>query len=148
MGPASHDDTFFQDPSADLASPKTLARLGLYPLGAYPKVFPTAITFHNYVYLLGLNNQATQIPLALAWMRELGLLPLKGTIAISLVFWAEVSLRAPLLDELMGQGEYAKFVRWLEGWVGVEKMPGHSRMGKASKMIARAREGFDYVGRG
>lgn len=131
-----HDDAFTH---IDPKSPAALAQLGLYPLGAYPKIFPTEVTFHNYIYLLGLNNQAAQIPLTMAWMRELGILPTKQTIAIGLVFWAEVSLRAPLLEQWMGEGEYAKFLRWLEDWVGPEKMPGRERMTKTSKIIAKAR---------
>jgi pentatricopeptide repeat protein len=144
MGPPPQEDAF-QDMHADINEPISLVRLGLYPLGAYPKIFPTKITFHNYIFLLGLNDQAAQIPLVMAWMRELGILPMTKTVAMALVFWAEVSLRAPLLEQWMGEGEYAKFTRWIENWIGMKNMPGMTRMSKTSKIIARARDGRDFL---
>ena len=141
-GPSPADGAFH---GVDVNSPASLARLGLYPLRAYPKITPTKTTFHNQIYLLGMCGQASQIPMVLAWMKELGVTPFEKTIAMALVFWAEVSLRAPLFEQFGGEGEYPKLLRWLEGWVGVSRMPGQSRMTSVSKGIAKAREGHDKM---
>ena len=142
QGPSSVDEAFHD---VDVNSPASLARLGLYPLQAYPSITPTRMTFHNQIYLLGMCGQASQIPLILAWMKELRIVPIKETIAIALVFWAEVSLRAPLFEQFGGEGEYPKLLKWLEGWVGQGRMPGQSRMTRVSKGVARAREGHDGI---
>jgi len=142
QGPASVDEAFHD---VDVNSPASLARLGLYPLQAYPSIAPTRRTFHNQIYLLGMCGQASQIPLILAWMKELGIVPFEKTIAMALVFWAEVSLRAPLFEQFGGEGEYPKLLKWLEGWVGQSRMPGQSRMTRVSKGVAKAREGHDNI---
>ena len=142
QGP-SHADEAFHD--IDVNSPTSLARIGLYPLQAYPSIRPTKMTFHNQIYLLGMCGQASQIPLILAWMKELGIVPFEKTIAMALIFWAEVSLRAPLFEQFGGEGQYQKLLGWLEGWVGASRMPGQPRMTKVSKGIAKAREGYDKI---
>ena len=142
QGPSSVDESFHD---VDINSPASLARLGLYPLQAYPGITPTRMTFHNQIYLLGMCGQAGQIPLILAWMKELRIVPLERTIAIALVFWAEVSLRAPLFEQFGGEGEYPKLLKWLEEWVGPSRMPSQSKMTRMSKGIAKAREGHDEI---
>jgi len=142
QGPSPVDEAFHD---VDVNSPATLARLGLYPLQAYPNVAPTRTTFHNQIYLLGMCGQAGQIPMVLAWMKELKIIPFEKTIAMALIFWAEVSLRAPLFEQFGGEGEYPKLLTWLEAWVGVSRMPGKSRMTRVSKGIAKAREGQDKI---
>ena len=137
VGEASHE--------VDMNSPESLARLGFYPLQAYPTIKPTKTTFHNLIYLLGTCGQASQIPTVLAWMKELGITPFGRTIAVALVFWAEVSLRAPLFEQFGGEGEYSKLLRWLEAWVGESRMPGQARMTKMSKLIAKDREGHGNI---
>ena len=141
-GPPTVDEAFHD---VDVNSPASLARLGLYPLQAYPSVIPTRITFHNQIYLLGMCGQASQIPMVLAWMKELGIIPFEKTIAMALIFWAEVSLRAPLFEQFGGEGEYSKLLGWLEGWVGASRMPGQDRMTRVSRVIAKAREGHDRI---
>jgi len=142
QGPSPVDEAFR---GVDVNSPASLARLGLYPLQAYPSTVPTRTTFHNQIYLLGMCGQASQIPMILAWMKELGTIPFEKTTAMALVFWAEVSLRAPLFEQFGGEGEYQKLLRWLEEWVGASRMPGQDRMTRVSKNIAKAREGHDKI---
>ena len=142
QGPSPVDEAFRD---VDVNSPASLARLGLYPLQAYPSITPTRMTFHNQIYLLGMCGQASQIPVVLAWMKELGIIPLENTTAMALVFWAEVSLRAPLFEQFGGEGEYQKLLKWLEEWVGASRMPGQDRMTRMSKIIAKAREGHDKI---
>jgi len=143
QGPLPVNETFYD---VDVNSPASLARLGLYPLQAYPAIKPTKTTFHNVIYLLGMCGQAGQIPTVLAWMKELGITPFGRTTAIALIFWAEVSLRAPLFEQFGGEGEYPKLVKWLEAWVGKGRMPGQARMTRMSKIIAKAREGHGKIG--
>lgn len=142
QGPSPMDEAFHD---VDVNSPASLARLGLYPLQAYPSIVPTRTTFHNQIHLLGMCGQASQIPMILAWMKELRIIPFEKTIAMALVFWAEVSLRAPLFEHFGGEGEYPKLLKWLEGWVGAGRMPGQHRMTRVSKGIAKAREGHDRI---
>jgi pentatricopeptide repeat protein len=90
----------------------------------YPQIFPEDATFFVYIQLLGIQSLASEIPLALAWMRDLEIVPSTDTLAIALVFWAEVSLHAPLIESLVGESsEYTKLVRWIRDWVGDEKVP-------------------------
>ena len=142
QGPLPVDETFY---GVDVNSPASLARLGLYPLHAYPTIKPTKGTFHNLIYLLGVCGQASQIPMVLAWMKELEIIPLEKTNAMALIFWAEVSLRAPLFEQFGGEGEYSKLLKWLEAWVGAGRMPGQVRMTRMSKVIAKAREGHGKI---
>ena len=142
QGPSPVDEAFYD---VDVNSPASLARLGLYPLQAYPGIAPTRTTFHNQIYLLGMCGQAGQIPMVLAWMKELGIIPFEKSIAMALIFWAEVSLRAPLFEQFGGEGEYPKLLKWLEEWVGASRMPGQPRMTRVSKGIAKAREGHDKI---
>lgn len=79
--------------------------------------------------------------MVLAWMKELGIIPFGRTTAVALIFWAEVSLRAPLFEQFGGEGEYSKLLKWLEAWVGESRMPGQDRMTLMSKVIAKARDG-------
>ncbi|KAF9790644.1 hypothetical protein BJ322DRAFT_1216363 [Thelephora terrestris] len=143
VGGPSPANEGFQD--VDVDSPASLARLGLYPLQAYPKIHPTKTTFHNLISLLGMSGQASQIPMVLAWMKELGIIPFERTTAMALIYWAEVSLRAPLFEQFGGEGEYSKLLKWLEAWVGEGRMPGQARMTRMSKVIAKAREGRDKI---
>jgi hypothetical protein len=53
---------------------------------------------------LGTARCARQISQILAWMRALGITPRVRTLAYALVFWAEVSISAPLLELPRGWG--------------------------------------------
>jgi pentatricopeptide repeat protein len=143
QGPSPVNEAFRD---VDVNSPASLARLGLYPLQAYPTIKPTKTTFHNLIHLLGTCGQASQIPTVLTWMKELQVTPFHRTTAMALIFWAEVSLRAPLFEQFGGEGEYTKLLKWLEAWVGKGRMPGQDRMTRMSKVIAKAREGRGKTG--
>ncbi|EIM84398.1 uncharacterized protein STEHIDRAFT_82319 [Stereum hirsutum FP-91666 SS1] len=65
---------------------------------SHPSILPSARAFNAYILLLGSFELASEIPLALAWMRELDVTPTKRTIALALVYWSEISLRAPLIE--------------------------------------------------
>ena len=124
--------------------------LPIHPRGAYPSFAPDDATFRASVLLLGTAGAATKIPLVLAWMRALGLAPRARTLAYALVFWAEVSIGAPLLERWRGGvggegwsggGEYLRFVRWLEEWVGVGNVPDEAEVGEAMRRVDAMRRG-------
>ena len=90
----------------------------------YPQIFPTDSAFSAYIQLLGAQSLGAEISLTLAWMRALNVAPSTNTLAMALVFWAEVSLHAPLIENWVGErSEYARLVRWIREWVGDERAP-------------------------
>ncbi|KAA1474175.1 hypothetical protein DENSPDRAFT_316685 [Dentipellis sp. KUC8613] len=104
--------------------PDILLKKGLHPVVVYPEVVFTDRLFCSYIILLGSRRLASEIPLALAWMRELEILPRKKTLAFALMYWGEVGMNAPLLEQWDGaSGEYAKLVLWMRDWVGVDGVP-------------------------
>ncbi|KZT68086.1 hypothetical protein DAEQUDRAFT_712523 [Daedalea quercina L-15889] len=90
----------------------------------YPHIILSDILFRAYIDLLASESQIPQIPLALAWIRALGIKPQKDTLATALVYWAEVGMDAPLFEHLRdGSSQYARLQRWMRGWVGEAHMP-------------------------
>ncbi|OCF46009.1 hypothetical protein I317_00097 [Kwoniella heveanensis CBS 569] len=55
----------------------------------YPHVIPTSSTFRSYIALLGYNNLHSEIPIALAWMKELGIKPNWSTMCLALLHICE-----------------------------------------------------------
>ncbi|KAI9432730.1 hypothetical protein H4582DRAFT_1820676 [Lactarius indigo] len=115
----------------------------IHGVGYCPSFAPDDAVFRAAVLLLGSASAAGEIPLALARMRALGVVPLTRTLAYALVFWAEVSVGAPLLERLRGEhrGEYVRLVRWMEEWVGVTKVPDDAAIGEAMRRVDRMRRG-------
>jgi hypothetical protein len=135
-----HDDPPHLHPH--LASPPLLP---IHPRGSYPSFAPDDATFRAAVLLLGTTRCARQIPQILAWMRALGIAPRVRTLAYALVFWAEVSIGAPLLERLRRHredgGEYVRLVRWMEEWVGAENVPDEAAVGEAMRRVDVMRRG-------
>jgi hypothetical protein len=151
LAPPAHkaalDDFFpFDDPPSDPASTPLLP---IHPHGAYPSFAPDDATFRAAVLLLGTSRCASQIPQTLAWMRALEVTPRVRTLAYALVFWAEVSIGAPLLERLRSfrdrrwgddGGEYVRLVRWMEDWVGAENVPDEAAVGEAMRKVDAMRQ--------
>lgn len=117
-----------------------LPLLPIHHNGAYPSFAPDEPTFHAAVLLLGIARGASHIPQVLAWMRALGIKPRMRMLSYALVFWAEVSIGAPLLERLpiggrREGGEYVRLVRWMEEWVGVENVPDEAAVGEAVRRV-------------
>lgn len=132
------------DPKDDLSQsdddPNHPPLLPIHSHGAYPSFAPDDPTFLAAVLLLGTARCAGQIPQVMVWMRALDIKPRRRTLSYALVFWAEVSVGAPLLERLHihgghGDGEYARFVRWMEEWVGVENVPDEAAVGEAMRRV-------------
>ena len=132
--------------------------LPIHPRGAYPSLAPDDATFRAAVLLLGTSRAANEIPQTLAWMRALGIVPKTRTLAYALVFWAEVSIGAPLLERLRGtpagrhivgddgRGEYVRLVRWISEWVGAQNVPDEAAVGEAMRRVDIMRRGGDRSG--
>ncbi|KAH9034479.1 hypothetical protein EDB85DRAFT_1863962 [Lactarius pseudohatsudake] len=129
--------------AADDDGPPPLLPVHTHAAGYCPSFAPDDAAFRAAVLLLGAARAAGEIPLALAWMRALGVVPRTRTLAYALVFWAEVSVGAPLLERLRGahRGEYMRFVRWMEEWVGVANVPDDAAIGEAMRRVDGMRRG-------
>jgi hypothetical protein len=144
------------DSDADMHTPPLLP---IHPRGAYPSFAPDDATFRAAVLLLGSARAAGEIPQTLAWMRALRITPRPRTLAYALVFWAEVSVCAPLLERLRGTrggggfaaargggGEYVRLLRWIEDWVGTRNVPDEAEVGEAMRRVDAMRRGRDQSG--
>ncbi|KII90134.1 hypothetical protein PLICRDRAFT_108304 [Plicaturopsis crispa FD-325 SS-3] len=117
--------------------------------GIYPEIVLNDQTFFSYISLLGLHSQAAEIPLALAWMRALGVSPAQSTLAMALVFWGEVSLQAPLIESWAGgraSSEYEKLVQWIRDWVGDDRVPKDHHIGHWLRQVKKMRRPMDVNG--
>lgn len=92
----------------------------------YSRIVPTSVTFRLILDLLGAESLSAEIPLVLAWMRALNIVPSKSTLATAIVHWAEVSSDAPLIEAMKGgqyHSPYERLIEWMTEWVGEENMP-------------------------
>ncbi|KAI0718476.1 hypothetical protein C8Q72DRAFT_891177 [Fomitopsis betulina] len=111
----------------------------------YPGIILNDVVFRAFIDLLASEAQIPQIPLALAWMRTLGIRPSQGTLATALVYWAEVGMDAPLFEHFRSSGasQYERLKRWMVEWVGPAAMPtdkhiaGHMHRYKLFKELSR-----------
>jgi pentatricopeptide repeat protein len=108
----------------------------------YPHIVVTNANCFNYIVLLGLIDRATEIPQTLAWMREIGIQPTVTTLSVALVFWSEVSVQAPLIEQWWGEenSEYVRLERWIREWVGEERVPGQAELEKWHRIVDKMRE--------
>ena len=111
----------------------------------YPQIVISNANCFNYITLLGVcgGKRAAEIPLVLAWMKELGIVPRESTIAAALVFWAELGIQAPLVEKWSGgpeKNEYSKLVDWIRGWVGKKSLPGPEMLYKWQCIVKKMRE--------
>ncbi|KAI0062594.1 hypothetical protein BV25DRAFT_648856 [Artomyces pyxidatus] len=130
--------------SAQLPQPAPLSLTPADRLGArgmHPEIFPTDATFRAYIVLLGCQRHAGEIPLAIAWMRALEVRPDVPTLALALVFWAEVSVGAPLVESWGGRSEYGRLREWIMDWVGVDGAPTDKDIGDAMRAVHALRGG-------
>ncbi|KAF8630279.1 hypothetical protein AX17_005465 [Amanita inopinata Kibby_2008] len=92
----------------------------------YPDIIPNNDHYLQYLLLLCMGQRAAEIPLTLAWMRASGTMPNRATLAVALVFWAEVSMHPPLIESWTGgweRSQYARLAEWMKDWVGEWRMP-------------------------
>ncbi|KAF5353405.1 hypothetical protein D9756_008005 [Leucocoprinus leucothites] len=118
----------------------------------YPSIIPTNSTCLQYILLLTISSRSNEIPLLLAWMKYLGIVPSASTLALSLAAWSEVSVQAPLLERFQRGGdgdgsggsdegrEYVRLVEWIKEWVGEKRMPCVKEIAKWWTVIEKVRE--------
>ncbi|KAI0073182.1 hypothetical protein K474DRAFT_242956 [Panus rudis PR-1116 ss-1] len=114
----------------------------------YAWIFPTDLTFRAIIDTLDAESHNAEIPLVLAWMQHLSIVPSKLTIATALIHWSEVGMDAPLIEAIKGgpdNSPYHKFVRWITEWVGKDGMPTGKEYEATLARIRYYRES-DYVG--
>jgi hypothetical protein len=110
--------------------------------GYYPEIVPTDETFHRYIQVLAEHSLEPEIPLALAWMQALKIVPRRTTLAMALVYWGEFSLGPPLVERWSRErSDHAKLRDWLSEWVPPESMPGSDDIAQGLKEIASMRRG-------
>ena len=95
------------------------------PARPYAGIILDDLAFRAYIDVLASEAEIPQIPLALAWMRALGVRPSRDTLASALVYWAEVGMDAPLFEHFRagGASQYERLKRWMVEWVGAAAMP-------------------------
>jgi hypothetical protein len=111
----------------------------------YPQIAIDNANCFNYITLLGVygGRRAAEIPLVLAWMKELKILPGESTIAVALVFWAEMGVQAPLVEKWSGgpeNNEYSKLVDWIRDWIGEKRLPHPGTLHKWQCIVKKMRE--------
>ena len=110
----------------------------------YPQIAVSNANCFNYITLLGVSGRrAAEIPLVLAWMKELHIQPSDSTLAVALVFWAELGVQAPLVEKLTGgpeNNEFSKLVDWIRDWVGEGRLPHARTLYKWQCVVKKMRE--------
>ncbi|KAI0313478.1 hypothetical protein OF83DRAFT_1175648 [Amylostereum chailletii] len=110
-------------------------------LRAHSTLIPNDRVFRAYIHILGTHALGAEIPRVLAWMRALGIVPKRETLAYALVYWGEVTVDAPLVGAFRGSGkdEYVKLVKWILDWAGY--VPSDTDFGMAMRRVERMRRG-------
>ena len=111
----------------------------------YPQIVINDANCFNYIVLLGIcgGKRAAEIPLVLAWMKELGIVPKESTIAVALVFWSELGVQAPLVEKWSGGPEMNEFTRlkiWIRDWAGEKGLPRPNMLVKWQGIVKKMRE--------
>lgn len=103
-----------QGPTTSRSSTNTL-NLPL-PYAKYTHLSLVPSTWHSFILLLGFRHLHAEIPVALAWMRALGVRPLRKTMAWAMVYVGEgEGPRRRIGREMVRDEEVLR--RWLRDWV-------------------------------
>lgn len=110
-------------------------------------IIPSDVCFHAYIQLLGYHNLASEIPVALAWMKELGVTPKRSTQCLSFLYMDDSSGPTKLRTICRPDGrttwswlrddEYLRV--WLEDWIGVDKVPDEDAVARFRMLHVRGR---------
>ena len=124
-GPLSYLSSFFggQYPSAQPTDPRVHHRMACED-ARYTHIIPSPVTFYLYIGLIGYRNLASEIPLVLAWMRDLDIRPTSKTMRWAMVYVAEAEGPSKRVTGWGPNGEAALLGdsqilrRWLVDWLG------------------------------
>lgn len=97
----------------------------------YAHILPDESTFDIFVQMLARHGLTTEIPVALAWMQALGVVPKQATLCVALLHLDSASgpSRPRRLAREDGQMEWAwlrddqLLARWLQDWLGHDAVP-------------------------
>lgn len=116
------------------------------PNARYTHIIPNAWTFHSYISLLGYYNRPHEIPVALAWMKALSIVPTWFTMRLALMHICEAE--GPR-RWVRGWGKEGKgglvrdeeiMRRWLEEWLLQEDSGGNEGLGDNRANIVPSEE--------
>ncbi|EAL21515.1 hypothetical protein CNBD2090 [Cryptococcus deneoformans B-3501A] len=105
------------------------------PNARYTHIIPTASTFHSYISLLGYYNHPHEIPVALAWMKALSIVPTWFTMRLALMHICEAEGPRRWVRKWgkEGKGRLVRdeeiMRRWLEEWLLQEDSGGNGGLG-------------------
>ena len=86
----------------------------------YPYLYPSPTNMHLLIALLGYFSASSQIPLVLAYMKELSIRPARKTLCLALWSFEEGGAMT---------GEIKRLWRWLADWLGHNAMPSDEEIG-------------------
>jgi len=90
----------------------------------YTHIIPTPVSFYVYISLIGDQNLTTEIPMVLAWMKELDIRPTWKTMCWAMLYIADTEGPSRLVTGWGSNGQAAMvrdsqiLRRWLVDWVG------------------------------
>lgn len=143
--PSSPPNSPTPQSSAISTNTTSLARIPRVTVGKYYDIIPTQRSFDAYIRLLCEHGLEAEIPEALLWQRELGILPSHRSLRIALMHFSAVGTSAPF-DEavLLKRGEagspYGKLKDWIRDWVPKGYMPTENEIEKERILWGASRE--------
>ena len=125
-------------------SSTSLVRIPRVTVGKYYDIIPTQRSFDAYIRLLCEHGLETEIPEALLWQRELGILPSHRSLRLALVHFSAVGTSAPfdeavLLEHGEADSPYGKLKAWIRDWIPKGCMPTQNEIEK-ERMLWRTGE--------
>lgn len=86
----------------------------------YPHLVPSQANMHTFIALLGYFEYAYEIPIVLAYMKELDILPARRTLCMAMWRYEESGVYT---------GQLRRLRQWLIDWIGVEGLPDDEEIG-------------------
>lgn len=86
----------------------------------FPHLYPSPTNMHLFIAVLGYFSASSQIPLALAYMKELSIRPSKKTLCLALWSYEEGGAMT---------GERTRLLKWLADWLGSKAVPTDQEIG-------------------
>ncbi len=116
------------------------------PVSLYPEINPDSDTFLAYIWLLGEHGLASQIPLAITWMRALNIVPSRRTLAFAFCFVED--MQNPLQHRYGLTTDYSKLSSWVESWLDKAAIPSEDQIAEARARILGRRSPKIFPGYG
>ena len=133
--PSSLSNSLTSQLPASSARATSLARIPRVTVGKYYDIIPTQRSFDAYIRLLCEHGLEAEIPEALLWQRELGILPSHRSLRMALLHFSAVGTSAPFDEAVLlkhggADSPYGKLKTWISDWVPKGYMPTENEIGK------------------